>query len=90
MAKNNRRQHERIPMKVDVRITHPDIGETIVSTRNISDGGIFVLIDPVDMPKIGEKLYGQVVGVIDNPPIKLMQVVRCEDQGIGLMFIDDD
>ena len=90
MSKSNRRKHDRIPVKIDVKIVHPDIGEKIVSTRNISDGGIFLLTDPVAMPKVGEKLYGQVVGMIENPPIRLMEVVRYESEGIGLQFVDEE
>lgn len=86
---DNRRRHPRFPMNVDVRISHPDIGEKIVKTRNISGGGVFLLVEPTEMPAIGEIVQGQVQGMIDNPPIINMEIVRVESEGIGLRFDDD-
>jgi hypothetical protein len=38
----------------------PDIGELIVQAKDISDGGLFILVEPAEMPTIGEIVKGQV------------------------------
>ncbi len=83
----NRRRHPRIPMTVRVKVTHPAIGEKIVKTRNISDSGLFILVEPTEMPPIGEIVIGQVQGMIDDPPSLEMEIVRTEKDGIGLRFV---
>lgn len=85
----NKRKHPRFPLNVDVKISHPDIGEQIVKTRDLSDGGIFILADPTAMPPIGEIIHGQVQGESDDFPVVSMKIVRIEDDGLGLQFIDD-
>lgn len=84
----NRREHERHPLSVDVKISHPDIDEKIVKTKNISDSGLFILVEPTMMPPIGEVVQGQVQGEIDDPPLVKMKIVRTEDEGLGLQFIE--
>lgn len=87
---NNRREHPRIPMNVNIKITHPDIGEKIIKTKNISDGGLFVLGEPTAMPPIGSIVIGQVQGIIESPPELKMEVVRTDTDGIGLRYVDVD
>ena len=87
---DNRRRHPRYPINADVLVRHPDIGEKIVKTRNVSDGGVFLITEPTAMPAIGEIVFGQVQGMIDNPPLIKMEIVRTEFDGIGLQFIEED
>jgi len=74
-------------MSVSVKISHPSIGEKIVKTKNISDGGLFLLVDSTEMPPVGEIITGQIQGM-DDAPIINMKIVRVETQGLGLQFID--
>lgn len=83
----NRREHDRIPIKLSVKISHPAIGERVVKTQNISDSGLFVLIEPSDLPPIDSIVVGQVQGMIDEPPKLGMKIVRSESHGVGLMFV---
>lgn len=83
----NMRKHARFPMTVSVKISHPSIGEKIVKTKNISDGGLFLLVDSTEMPLVGEIITGQIQGM-DNAPIINMKIVRVETEGLGLQFID--
>lgn len=83
---DNRRQHSRIPMMVEVKISHPAIGEKLVKTRNVSEGGLFILVEPTEMPPLGEIVLGQVQGMIENPPMLEMEIVRMEPNGLGLRF----
>ena len=63
------------------------MGEQIVKTRDVSDGGVFVVLDPNQSPPIGTIVTGQVQGLIDDAPILKMEVVRVEPSGVGLRFI---
>lgn len=85
---NDRREYMRHPLTVDVKISHPDIGEQIVKTKNISDGGLFILVEPAEMPPIGAIVQGQVQGEVEDLPIVTMKIVRTEDDGVGLQFIE--
>lgn len=85
----NRRRHTRTPMTVRVKIAHPAVGEKIVKTKNISESGLFILVEPEEMPPIGEIVIGQVQGMIEDPPSLRMEIVRTEKDGIGLQFIND-
>ncbi len=76
-------------MKAQVKVSHPSIGEIIVNTRDISDGGIFVITDDVDMPPLGSIVEGQVQGLLNDAPILKMEIVRSESTGVGLRFILD-
>lgn len=84
----NRRRHPRHPIAVSIKISHPDIGHRIVKTKDFSDSGVFVLVEPDDMPPPGEVVLGQVQGMVDDPPILSMEVVRVESHGLGLKYID--
>ncbi len=84
----DKREHLRHPLTVEVKISHPDIGELIVKTKNISDGGLFILVEPAEMPPIGEIVQGQVLGEVDDLPIVTMKIVRTEEDGMGLQFIE--
>ena len=84
----NKRQHIRHPLSVSVKISHPQIGEKIVKTKNISDGGLFLLVEPTEMPPPGEIIEGQIQGMLEDPPVVKMKIVRIEKEGLGLQFID--
>jgi len=86
---DNKRRHSRVPLNVEVKISHPDIGELIVKTRNLSDGGLFIVADPTAMPPIGEIVQGQVQAESGDFPVVSMKIVRTEDDGLGLQFIED-
>ena len=35
---HERREHPRIPLRVKIKIAHPDFGEKLVLTKNFSEG----------------------------------------------------
>lgn len=88
----NNRQHLRTPIKCRVRIWHKSVGEKTVVTRDISNGGLFLVMDcqAEDMPDIGVILKGQLQGMMQDAPIVDMEVVRIEPLGIGLRFLSDE
>lgn len=65
------------------------MGEKIVKTRDVSDSGVFIIAEPSDMPSPGEIVEGQVQGMVDDPPLIKMEIVRLEDDGLGLKYIDE-
>lgn len=84
----NKRNHPRHPLAVEVKISHPDIGEIIVKTKNLSESGLFILAEPTNMPAIGEIVQGQVQGGGADFPVVKMIIVRTEDDGLGLQFVE--
>lgn len=84
----NKRQAPRTPIKCQVKISHESIDEIIIQTRDISDSGIFLLTEDIDMPPIGTVVQGQVQGMGMVAPILKMEIVRVEPAGIGLKFIN--
>lgn len=85
---DNRHDH-RTPLKCQVKVSHDSIGDILVNTRDISDGGIFLLTEDIDMPPIGTIVQGQVQGMGMVAPILKMEIVRIEPAGIGLKFINE-
>ena len=83
------RSSPRTPIKCQVKVTHPSIGEGLVNTRDISDGGIFLITEDIAMPPIGTIVSGQVQGMGAEGPILKLEIVRMEPVGIGLKFINE-
>lgn len=86
----NQRISERFNIEMQVELVCPDGSVHVCTTRNISEGGAFVLIQNADVP-IGEmvnikKLDGQDVAITlkNNTAI----VVHKECDGVGLAFVD--
>ena len=79
----------RTPMKMKVHLVTSASGEVLAFTRDISDTGIFVLMDVDKVPEIGEEVSVQVQGLPaggEAPWVK-MRVIRTETDGAGLMII---
>lgn len=87
---HEKRKHIRTPFACRIKITHESVGELIVKTRDISDGGVFVVLEPDQIPPVGTHVIGQVQGMMDDAPILEMEVVRIESGGVGLRFVNLD
>ena len=83
----NKRGHIRHPLSASIKISHPTIGEKIVKTKNVSDSGLFLLVEPTEMPPMGEIIQGQIQGIEDAPVVQMV-IVRTEKEGLGLRFIE--
>ncbi len=90
MSSKDKRRHVRTSFACRIKIAHDSVGELLVKTRDISDGGVFVVLEPEQIPPVGTRLTGQVQGLMDDAPILQMDVVRVEPQGVGLRFIQDE
>lgn len=84
----DQRQHIRTKLTSNVRMTHPDIGTIEVKTRDISDGGIYILSKITNLPPVGSEVQVQLMDTPFEAPILDMKIVRLEDDGIGLQFIE--
>jgi len=84
----DKRKHERTPLRTTIRIRHDTFGELLVKTRDISQGGVFLLTTDLPVPPVGTIIEGQVQDDYGERPVVRMEIVRVEPVGIGLMFID--
>ena len=88
---SNSRKNIRRPLKVRLRIDHPVHGELMVTRRDISECGVYVLMDQAqDMLRMGEQVQGQVQGLPMEAPILTLEVVRVEALGVGLRFVQTE
>lgn len=90
MSKENRK-HLRIGLVVDIELSFEGQTPISVRTRNISDGGLYLVIDDIQLPPVGSevmvKLKNQ-LGDGEEPPLNRARVVRHEPDGIGLEFLE--
>lgn len=87
------RRHLRIGVEVDIEMTVPGQHTVDVHTRNISDGGLFIILDDTTMPELGTRVMVKLkhpLGDGEEAPTNLACVVRHEHDGIGLEFIDEN
>lgn len=83
------RQSVRTKLRSRIRIIHDSIGEIETVTRDISDTGVFLLMDTIPLPNIGTVVKGQVMGLPGgDAPVLDMEVVRYDAEGIGLRFVN--
>lgn len=88
---SNSRKNVRTPLKVRLRIDHPLHGELMVTTRDISECGVYVLMDQAqNVLAMGEQVQGQVQGLPMEAPILTLEVVRVEALGVGLRFVQTE
>ena len=91
MSPENNRRYPRTRLRAEVKLNHPVVGEQRSHTRDISEGGAFVLNEGITLPALGEIIEVQVQGMPgEAAPVVRMQVVRIDREGIGLEFIKDD
>jgi c-di-GMP-binding flagellar brake protein YcgR len=87
----NNRCCERFEIAMQIKLIYPDGSVRLSTTRNLSEGGMFVILPKTDFPPLGEmvtfyKIDGQdVTATLVNDTAV---VVHIEDDGIGLAFVD--
>ncbi|MCU7939150.1 MAG: PilZ domain-containing protein [gamma proteobacterium symbiont of Bathyaustriella thionipta] len=82
------RQHIRTPLTSSVKLTHPDTGTIEVKTKDISDGGIYLLSLITGLPPVGSQVKVQLIDTPFEAPVLDMIIVRMDPHGIGLKFLD--
>ncbi len=88
MSNKDNRKYVRTRLTSSVQLTHPDIGSVEVKTRDISDGGIYLLSSITNLPPVGSEVTVQLLDTPFEAPVLTMRIVRVENNGIGLAFID--
>lgn len=82
------RRFDRSASSVLVELHHPSFGMIEVKARDLSEGGVFVLLGRHSPPPVGTLLQVRIkryTGVINEQPIP-MRVVHQQPGGIGLAF----
>ncbi len=90
MSSENRK-HLRIGLVVEIELNTPEQGLINVSTRNISDGGLYLILDDIELPPVGTEVQVRLknqLGDGEEPPLNRAKVVRHEPDGIGLVFLE--
>lgn len=86
------RKHPRRELHLEVELGFPSGEKQIVRTRDISEGGVFVVLDKLHRPVIGEvvtvKLNDSAEDAGEVFPSPDAVVVRQEEGGVGLAFIE--
>lgn len=85
------RKHLRIGLVVEIELTLSGKDPCDVRTRNISDGGLYILLDDIQLPPIGTEVKVRLknqLGDGEEPPVNRALVVRHESDGMGLQFIE--
>ncbi|ENA33392.1 MULTISPECIES: PilZ domain-containing protein [Pseudomonas] len=83
----NQRRHPRVAMKCRLRITHPDFGELICQTRDLSDGGVYVQHETLTEWPVGTRVQGQVLDLPIEAPVVDMELMRVDALGAGFRFL---
>ncbi len=88
---SNQRRYLRTALRCRFKIWNDEIEPMMVYTKDISDGGVFLVMDmqEKEVAPIGTILKGQVQGIMDDAPVVTLEVVRMVEEGIGLRFISD-
>jgi len=82
------RQHIRTALTSSVKLTHPDTGTIEVKTKDISDGGIYLLSTITNLPPVGSQVKVQLIDTPFEAPVLDMIIVRLDPNGIGLKFLE--
>ncbi len=92
MAVNNKRVHIRNKLRAEIKLSHPQVGDLTLHTGDISESGAYILAEGNDLPAVGEVVEVQVQGLGGggSGPLLKMRVVRLDNEGIGLQFINED
>jgi len=91
MQDDERRRHHRIHVPLEVELTHESTGTVNLKTRDLSDGGVFLVMKNQPIPPEGSLVTVRLKGAFDGgelPPATTMKVVRLEGLGVGLEFVD--
>jgi len=85
---SDRRRFFRKLVKARVLLVHGTIGEIQAQTRDISDNGVFVELQPVPRLPVGSHIK---LHLLESPMPNVafnMKVARTVADGLGLMFVD--
>lgn len=85
---HEQRRYDRSASSAQVELHHPSFGMIEVKARDLSEGGVFVLLGRHPAPPVGTLLRVRIkryTGVINEEPVP-MRVMHQQPEGIGLAF----
>ena len=85
---SEKRKYKRKLVNANIKLFHSSFGEIESTARDISNGGIFVIVHPENELPAGSELKMQLLDSSDPDVVFNMQVVRHDKAGMGLMFIN--
>lgn len=87
---NEKRQHPRLPVEVEVELHRSGQSMCLVWTEDLSNGGVMLTMNGHgDWPPIGSKVQIRVSGLlggVDEAPLVDAVVVRHTDTGVAVQF----
>jgi PilZ domain len=89
----NQRTNIRHPIEVPIRLTDKNGAEQKAVSGNVSDCGLYLTITVAERPDIDSIVQVQVttpMGDGSAAPINRAQVMRHDENGVGLKFVFDD
>jgi hypothetical protein len=85
-----RRLHKRELVDAPVRLYHPVLGTMTGKIRDLSKGGMYILLDEVPEPQ-GGKCDGKLHCTLVNIDVLFyMECVRLTDDGVVLVHIEEE
>lgn len=91
MSETKDRKFNRTRLRAEVKLSHPKVGEQRSHTRDISEGGAFILGEGIVLPEIGDVVEVQVQGLPgEAAPVVKMKVMRIDKDGVALQFLDHE
>ena len=87
----DKRRYPRRPVELDIELSYPSGQIHVVKSRDISEGGLFLVIDSASQPIIGEVLRIKLLGDSaskESLPSEEAVVVHQASDGIGVAFIE--
>jgi hypothetical protein len=85
------RKFPRTRLRAEVKLSHPKVGEQHSHTRDISEGGAFIMAEGIVLPEIGDVVEVQVQGLPgEAAPVVRMRVIRIDKEGVALEFVDNE
>lgn len=82
------RRHRRMKIPLQVEIYHDSLGSLQVEASDMSDGGVFLILDECFQLDLGERVTVRTLGLgadgTDSGPALIMRVARKTAEGMGL------
>jgi hypothetical protein len=85
---SEKRSNTRTAFRASVKMTHAELGERILKTRDMSHTGAFLILrDDIDL-HIGDTVAIQSTDIDDAPVIE-SEIVRIESDGFAIRYMID-
>lgn len=89
---HNKRSEPRIPIQLEVEVITPELGKLQLQTTNMSSNGLYLCTDQRLALPVGSEIMLRLTQPLGDgePPLIHARVVRVEEHGFGLQFLEDE